>query len=143
HIAGEANLFSTPLELARQGRAAKARQQPGRPEVDALTGFQVEERQHLGPDELRAELHRVGPRGAKGRRRVPGFLRRRRLPGEEIFNGMSETWSVGYVTDVILTRDPWMHRLDLALATGRDTVLTAAQDGVLVADVVAGGARRP
>jgi uncharacterized protein (TIGR03083 family) len=142
HIAGQANLFSTPVEVMRQMRAAQARQQPGQAEVDALTAFQVEERKHRGPEELRAELHRVGPRGAKGRRRVPGFIRRRRLPGEEIFNGMSETWSVGYVTDVILTRDPWMHRLDLARATGRDPVLTADHDGVIVADVVAEWARR-
>src|SRR5215212_2842441 len=81
HIAGQANLFSTPLELARQMRGAKARERPGQEGVDALTAFQVEERQHLGSEALRAELHRVGPRGAKGRRRIPGFLRRKRLPG--------------------------------------------------------------
>jgi uncharacterized protein (TIGR03083 family) len=142
HISGQTNLFSTPFEVARQMRAAKARQQPGEAEVDALTAFQVEERKHRGPEELRAELYRVGPRGAKGRRRVPGFIRRRRLPGTEIFNGVPETWSVGYLTDVILTRDPWMHRLDLARATGRDPVLTTDHDGVIVADVVAEWARR-
>jgi uncharacterized protein (TIGR03083 family) len=142
HIAGQANLFSTPFELARQSRAAKARQQPGQAGVDALTAQQVQERQHLGPAELRAELHRVGPRGAKGRRRIPGFLRRRRMPGTEVVNGVPEAWSLGYVTDVILTRDPWMHRLDLARATGRAPVLTADHDGVIVADVVAEWARR-
>jgi uncharacterized protein (TIGR03083 family) len=142
HIVGQTNLFSTPLEAARQMRAAKVRQQPGQASVDALTAFQVEERQHLGPDELRSDLHRVGPRGAKGRRRVPGVVRRRRLPGAEVFNGVPETWSVGYLTDVILTRDPWMHRLDLARATGREPVLTADHDGVLVADIVAEWARR-
>lgn len=57
-------------------------------------------------------------------------------------NGVPETWSIGYLTDVILTRDPWMHRLDLARATGRDLVLTADHDGVIVADVVAEWARR-
>lgn len=35
------------------------------------------------------------------------------------------------------TRDVWMHRVDAALATGRDLVLTAEHDGRLVADVVA------
>jgi len=128
HIAGQANLFSTPSELTRQMRS--------------LTAAQVEERQHLGPDELRTELRRVGPRGAKGRRRAPGFLRRRRLPGTEVVNGVPEEWSLGYVTDVILTRDPWMHRLDLARATGRTPVLTADHDGVIVADIVAEWARR-
>jgi uncharacterized protein (TIGR03083 family) len=142
HIIGQAKLFSTPMEVVRQTRAAKARERPGQEGVDALTAFQVEERQHLGPKELRAELHRVAPRAARGRRRVPGFVRRRRLPGAEVFNGVPETWSIGYVTDVILTRDPWMHRLDLARATGRDPVLTADHDGVLVAGVVAEWARR-
>jgi uncharacterized protein (TIGR03083 family) len=142
HIAGQANLLSTAFEVVRQVRAAKGRQQPGQPDVDALTALQVEERQHLRPDELRAELHRVGPRGARGRRRVPRFLRRRRLPGTEVINGVPETWSLGYVTDVILTRDPWMHRLDLARATGRDPILTADHDGVIVGDIVAEWARR-
>jgi uncharacterized protein (TIGR03083 family) len=142
HIVGMANFFSTPLEVVRQTRAAGARQQPDQAQVDALNAFQVEERQHLGPDELRSELHRVGPHGAKGRRRVPGFVRRRRLPGAEVFNGVRETWSVGYLTDVILTPDPWMHRLDLARATGREPVLTTDHDGVLVADIVAEWARR-
>jgi uncharacterized protein (TIGR03083 family) len=142
HIVGQANLFSTPLELIRQTRAAKARERPGQEGVDALTAFQVEERQHLGPEELRAELRRVVPRGARGRRRLPGLVRRRRLPGAEVINGVPEKWSFGYVTDVILTRDPWMHRLDLARATSREPVLTADHDGVLVADIVAEWARR-
>jgi uncharacterized protein (TIGR03083 family) len=137
HIIGQAKLFASPLEVVRQTRAATARQQPGQAQVDALTAFQVEERQHLKPEELRAELHHVAPRGARGRRRVPRFVRHIRLPGAEVFNGVPETWSIGYVTDVILTRDPWMHRLDLARATGREPVITTDHDGVLVADVVA------
>jgi hypothetical protein len=36
--------------------------------------------------------------------------------------------------DVILTRDPWMHRLDIARAVGLDPELTADHDGVLVAE---------
>ena len=43
---------------------------------------------------------------------------------------------------MILTRDAWMHRLDLARATGQDPTLTADHDGVIVADVVAEWARR-
>jgi len=142
HITGQANLFSTPFEVMRQTRAAKARQLPGKAPVDGLTALQVAERQHLGAEELRAELRHVSQRGARGRRRIPGFLRRRRLPDPEVVNGVAETWSIGYVTDVILTRDPWMHRLDLARATGRDMVLTSDHDGVIVADVVAEWALR-
>lgn len=142
HIAGMAKFASTPLEMARQMRATKARQQDGQALVDAQTAVQVEQREHLGPDELRAELRRVGPRAAKGRRRTPGFVRRLRVPEQQVVNGAPETWSFGYLIDVILTRDPWMHRLDLARATGRALVLTADHDGVIVADVVTEWARR-
>ena len=42
----------------------------------------------------------------------------------------------------ILTRDPWMHRADVARATGREMVLTPEHDGRIVADAVAEWARR-
>lgn len=142
HIAGMAKFNSTPLEMALQMRAAKARQQDGQALVDAQTAVQIDQREHLGPEELRAELRRVGPRAAKGRRRTPGVVRHRRLPEPQVVNGIAETWSIGYLTDVILTRDPWMHRLDLARATGQAPVLTADHDGVIVADVVTEWARR-
>lgn len=142
HVAGMAAFVSTPLETARQLRAAKARRQTGQALVDAQTDLQVEERRHLAPEELRAELRRLGPRAAKGRRRTPGIVRRRRLPGRQVVSGVPETWSIGFLTDVILTRDPWMHRLDLARATGRAPTLTADHDGALVTDIVAEWARR-
>jgi uncharacterized protein (TIGR03083 family) len=142
HIAGMAKFVSTPLEMARQLRAAQAHQQDGQAPIDAQTAVQVEQREHLSPEELRAELWRVGPRAVKGRRRVPGVLRHRRLPEAQVVNGAAETWSIGYLTDVILTRDPWMHRLDLARATGRAPMLTADHDGVIVGDVVLEWTRR-
>ena len=54
----------------------------------------------------------------------------------------TERWTLGYMTDVILTRDTWMHRSDIAVATGREMTLTADHDGVLVADVAAEWAGR-
>jgi hypothetical protein len=100
HIAGNTKILSSPFELARQLRAAKTRQQPGQASIDALTALQVEERQHLGPEELRAELGRAGPRAAKARRRIPGIVRRRRLPDPEVVNSLPETWSIGYACDL-------------------------------------------
>jgi hypothetical protein len=57
------------------------------------------------------------------------------VPGEGV-------WTVGYLFDVILTRDPWLHRVDLCRATGRDLLLTAEHDGRIVANVVADWAPR-
>jgi uncharacterized protein (TIGR03083 family) len=142
HMAGMAAFVSSPRELVRQVRASERRQQPGQASVDAQTALQVAERATATPEDLRAELRRTWPRAARGRRRFPGIARRLRLPGTQMVNGVPEAWSVGYLVEVILTRDPWMHRLDLARATGRAPELTEEHDGVLVADVVAEWARR-
>ena len=61
---------------------------------------------------------------------------------KEEVGGKQETWRMGYLLDVILTRDPWMHRVDIARATGRAIEPTAEHDGRIIADVVAEWARR-
>ncbi|MDV8001414.1 hypothetical protein [Rhodococcus sp. IEGM 1408] len=53
-----------------------------------------------------------------------------------------EYWTLGYLFDVILTRDPFMHRIDIASATGVPMTATAAHEGVIVDDVVAEWAGR-
>lgn len=53
-----------------------------------------------------------------------------------------ETWRMGYLLAVILTRDPWMHRVDIIRATGGEMALTPDHDGRIIADVVAEWARR-
>ncbi len=57
------------------------------------------------------------------------------LPGEGV-------WTLGYLVDVIHTRDPWLHRVDICRATGREPALTAEHDGRIVANVVADWAPR-
>ena len=64
------------------------------------------------------------------------------MPDLQQVGGHDEAWTIGYLIDVVLTRDPWMHRADIARATGAEHVLTAEHDGVLVADVVAEWAAR-
>ena len=60
----------------------------------------------------------------------------------ELPSGDRERWVFGFMIDTVLTRDCWMHRMDTAIATGREPVLTADHDGVLVADIVAEWAGR-
>lgn len=142
HVVGMAVMASSPVQMFRQQRAAKARLRPGMPSVDALTAHQVDLFADRPAAELVTLLARVGPRAARGRHRMPGFVRGRDLGDRQRVNGADETWTIGYLADTILTRDPWMHRIDLARATGRPLVLTAAHDGAIVADVVAEWAGR-
>lgn len=143
HLLGMAEMAATMREQLHQTRKAK---KAGGNFLDALTALQVEERKALTPAQLTERYAEFGPRAAKARRRVPGFLRKRPMPDPQPVGGKPdsprETWALGYLIDVILTRDPWMHRTELAAAAGIPMQLTADHDGVIVADVVAEWADR-
>ena len=138
HVLGMAEMSARTRENLRQNLAARRR---GGVFIDALTALQVEERAQLGPSGIVAGMAAVGPRAARARARTPAVLRRVRMPMPEPFPG-DEAWTYGYLVETIMTRDPWMHRVDLADATGQALHLTPDHDGVLVADVVAEWAAR-
>jgi uncharacterized protein (TIGR03083 family) len=139
HVLGMAEFAASIREGRRQRRAAMRR---GGVWIDALNDLQVRERTALTPAQITRRFRRAGPRAVRGRRRTPALIRRRRMPIAQQVGDAPESWAIGYVTDVILTRDVWMHRIDIARATGRPMHLTADHDGVLVADVVAEWASR-
>ncbi|HVK29331.1 MAG TPA: maleylpyruvate isomerase family mycothiol-dependent enzyme [Nocardioides sp.] len=143
HVVGMAEMAAGIREGARQrriaGRDAAAK---GIAFIDALTDVQVRERADHDPARLTEDMRRVGPRAARGRRMTPSFLRRRDMGVAQTVQGVDEGWTLGYLVDVILTRDTWMHRSDVAEATGTEMVLTPDHDGAIVADVVAEWAQR-
>jgi uncharacterized protein (TIGR03083 family) len=134
HVLGMAEMSASPVEQVRQMRTAK---RSGGLFIDALTALQVDKHAQRPDPDVVADLRAVGPRATRGRRRTPRPLRAVRLADQPVdeAGALTETWSLGYLVDVILTRDTWMHRSDVALATGRPMELTAEHDGVLVADV--------
>jgi uncharacterized protein (TIGR03083 family) len=133
HVLAMGEMAASIRESSRQQKAAKKR---GGTFIDALTALQVEERTGLTPQQLTDRFQAVGPRAARARRRTPAFIRRRAMPVPQEVGGQSETWTLGYLIDTILTRDPWMHRIDITRATGQPLHLTADHDGVLIADAV-------
>jgi uncharacterized protein (TIGR03083 family) len=145
HVLGMAEFAASPLEQWRQMRAAR---KAGGVLIDALTALQVEKHVHRAPAEVLARLAEAGPRAAAGRRRTPAPVRRIPMGAQPVdgAGGQSEPWTLGYLTDVVLTRDTWMHRSDVAAATGQAMTLTPAHDGAIVADIVtewAGRHRQP
>jgi uncharacterized protein (TIGR03083 family) len=142
HMLGMAEMASSIRENVRQQRKAATAARTGGLYIDALTRLQVDERADWTPEQITARYAARGPKAATGRRRAPGVIRRRTMPQLQEVNGVREPWTFGYLIDVILTRDPWMHRLDIAAATGTPPRLTAEHDGVIVADVVAEWANR-
>ncbi|GLZ34690.1 hypothetical protein Lesp02_68770 [Lentzea sp. NBRC 105346] len=136
HLLGMAKMSASIREGLRQNRIAARR---GGVMIDALTALQVEEHAHLGPREIIEQYAEITPKAVKGRRRTPRFLP---VPGKQRVNGRDETWSFGFLNDVIMTRDPWMHRVDITRATGAEHVLTKEHDGLLIDDVVKEWAER-
>jgi uncharacterized protein (TIGR03083 family) len=135
HCLGMAEMAASTVEGVRQNaKAARRSSRRGEEFIDALTGLQVDEHAELTGREIAARFAEVGPGAARARARTPGMIRRVRMPGES-FPG-DVPWTMGYLRETILTRDPWMHRIDIADAVGRPMTLTAEHDGVIVDDVV-------
>jgi uncharacterized protein (TIGR03083 family) len=143
HLTGTVAMAASLREQIRQMRAAGRRQGDG-DFIDALTALQVEMYEGRSTEELTAEYERLAPKAVTGRMRTPGFVRSRSMPqAQPVEPGKRyERWTVGFLVDVILTRDPWVHRSDIAIATGREFVATAEHDGAIVDDVVREWAQR-
>jgi uncharacterized protein (TIGR03083 family) len=143
HMLGMVEMAAAMRENIRQQRkAGRIVAQSGAVYIDALTQLQVDERASWSPERITERYQARAPKAVAGRRRAPAFVRRRTMPQLNDLNGAQEPWTFGYLIDIILTRDPWMHRLDIAQATGTQPHLTADHDGVIVADVVAEWADR-
>ena len=146
HLIGAAKAGASQREAWRQQRWAKrhADEFDGS-SLDATNELQVRDHAHLSPQQRIAELRRVAPAAVRGRMRLPGLARRIRLrldQGGSNAPGMPTTLSLGHAMDVIYTRDVWLHRVDIARATGRPVDLDGDSDRRVVEDVVAEWAQR-
>lgn len=143
HVVGMAEMAAGIREGIRQRKIAAADAEArGIVFIDALTDLQVRERADHDTERLVTDMRRVGPRATRGRKMMPSLVRRMDTGMPQAVQGVLENWSLGYMVDVILTRDTWMHRSDVAEATGTTMLLTPDHDGVIVADVVAEWAQR-
>ena len=139
HVLGMAEMSASLREQVRQLRAARKR---GGLLVDALNAVQVDAGRGLEPATVVQRLAATVPRAVRGRERMPGLVRRSAMPGQQQVGAAGEVWTFGFLTDVVLTRDVWMHRIDTARATGLTFVVTPDHDGAIVADLVAEWAER-
>jgi uncharacterized protein (TIGR03083 family) len=141
HMVGAMRSAASLRELVRQqATVARRRRRHGGNVTDIMTALQVELTAGLTEQQLVAECRRLALPAARGRARTPRLLRRMRFPVQ--LGATTERWTVGYLVDVILTRDAWLHRVDLARALGVAPVLDTSHDARVVADVAAEWARR-
>ena len=139
HAYGMVDTFSALRKFARDMIAGTRAAGDG-PQIDGLTAVQVKRHASLSTDELIARVRENGPVQARWRAARRGM---RHIPlKQDRRDGTKETWKLAYILDVVLTRDAWTHRGDIARATGRPMELTPDHDGRIVADAVADWARR-
>ena len=139
HLLGSMEGNASFRQFVHQFRAGKKAAGDG-PDIDGMTAVQVTERAGLTTDEVVAQLVAIAPKAAKARLRIPWPMRAAPIKTEVA--GKPETWKLGFLMDIIFTRDTWMHRIDISRAIGRGPVLTDDHDGRLIADVVADWSRR-
>ena len=132
HLVGAAEGFSKPSEMVHQYRLGaqllKRGEADGHSPVDGANAVQVRERAGATTPELIARYEAVIPKVLRWRRRL------RWIPVS--MQDVGGRFSFRELYEVILTRDTWMHRVDIARATGRDMVLTPDHDGRIVEDLV-------
>ncbi len=139
HVVGMAEAQASFRQFVHDFRSARKRS--GGAMIDAMNATQVRERADMTTTQLVERLVQIAPRAVRSRKHTPALMRKLKLMKQDPpFE--TERWTYGFLVDTIFTRDPWVHRIDISRATGREVVITAAHDGRIVAAIVAEWARR-
>jgi uncharacterized protein (TIGR03083 family) len=140
HVLGACEAGASMRENMHQMRLGRKHRKANGGSLEAgLSNVQVREREELSAAQLLERMAEVAPTTVRKRSKTPKLMRRMKM---KIDGPVFETWNLGYLIDTIYLRDMWMHRVDIAQATGRDMILTAEHDGRTISDVVAEWARR-
>lgn len=113
HLIGQAEDVIRPLSFPRRYRKSK-RVYPGSPRFDAHMMLQADEHRGTPPAELRTLFDQVWEKATRKISRNPALVRRITMQADD-----SPRMSLGYVQDILLARDLWMHRDDVCQALGR------------------------
>ena len=140
HLLGSAEANASLRETAHQMRNGKRlfKEIGGDHWVDGINELQIRERSTVTNEEIANRYAAVIPKALSSRQRLPRLIRSMPLVD------MGEPYgrrAVGFLMDIVYTRDVWMHRIDIARATDNPLVLTPEHDGRIVADIVGEWAR--
>jgi uncharacterized protein (TIGR03083 family) len=136
HLLGAAEGNASMREGVHQLRRGKRlfKEIGGEHWVDGVNELQIRERAGLPNEQIADRYATVAPAAVKARARIPAPVRKLRVID---FPEPIGKETVGYLMDMVYTRDVWMHRVDIARATDQTMDLTSEHDGRIVADMVA------
>jgi uncharacterized protein (TIGR03083 family) len=135
HVIGQLESGARPIRMTR--RLLQARRDGRAGVLNRQNAIQVRDRATTPHAQLVDELEHWGRKGIRAGRRMPAPVRRRlriSLFFPEETKLLPED-SFDYLLAVVTVRDTWMHRLDVADATGRAPALDA-HDAHVVRQVV-------
>ncbi|MBI5946981.1 MAG: maleylpyruvate isomerase family mycothiol-dependent enzyme [Chloroflexi bacterium] len=112
-------------------KLAKPFKKRGMNTLDAMNEAQVEMRREWSIEELVGEVRARTPEAIVSRRGMRWPARLVRVPAPDY--GLIR---VDYLLHVVFPRDMWIHRLDIADATGRPFSMTVEHDGLMLEHVV-------
>lgn len=146
HLIGAGRSNGSILEFTRQqlyGR--RHRRSYGGNSMDAYNALQIHDNAGLTPADRITVLQRVAPKAVAGRMRWSPVFSIINAPIDQDGStaaGMPSRVNVGHLYDVIYTRDVWLHTIDIARATDRQSAISSPCNARLIEDVVAEWARR-
>ncbi len=146
HLVGAAKGYgSVPQMLRQQAWGFLHKRDYDGNALDATNDLQVRDHADLSPGQLVTALRELAPRAVAGRLRTPGVVRRRDVPVDatgSTATGQPSTLNLGHLMDAVLTRDVWLHSIDIERATGVEVDRSRQPDARIVEDVVAEWAAR-
>ena len=146
HLVGAAKGHASFPQFARQAiYGARHKSEFDGNDMDAMNALQVADHGELSSTDLLSELETIAPKAVQKRMSRPKLIGRIRVPnapGGSTAQGMPPSLTLGHLFTVVLTRDVFLHRIDIARAVGRDIEVDADTEGRVIADVVAEWAER-
>jgi len=146
HLVGAAQGHaSMPVFVRQYAWGARHRKEFGGSGLDAMNHRQIDSLRALPDHELLPLLAELAPKAVRGRARRARLLGRAPISLDQSgswYEGMPTRTTMGELCSVVLTRDVWAHRLDLARALGKAPSLDGSTDERVVADIVADWAHR-
>jgi uncharacterized protein (TIGR03083 family) len=146
HLVGAAEGHgSLPIFVSQYTWGVRHRKDFGGSGLDAMNQKQINDQQALDDAALTARLVDLAPRAVTGRSRRTRWMGWAPISLDQAgswYAGMPTRTTMGELCAVVLTRDVWAHRLDLARALGKPPTIDPRVDGRVVADIVADWAER-
>jgi uncharacterized protein (TIGR03083 family) len=117
HLCGQAEDVNKPWSFPLRDRRAR-KVYPEVELMDAHMLIQADDHRGTPPDVLRTRFEKLWAKATKTVSRNPALIRRLRVKIEGIpgFDHLD----LGYIQDILLPRDLWMHRDDVCQALGRE-----------------------